>query len=442
MKTYTTKQIFQIALPILISVLMEQLIGMTDAAFLGRVGEVELGASALGGILYIALFMLAVGFATGAQILMGRRNGEGNYAAIGSVFYHGVVFLLLLAMLITGCTLIWGEQLMRLMIRSEAVAESATTYLNWRIIGYGAAVVCAMFRAFYVATTNTRTLTYNSIIMVGGNVILNYALIFGELGMPRMGIAGAALASSLASVISVVFFIGYTLLQTDYRKYALNRLPRLRLNTLQSVLGIGIWTMIQNFLALATWFIFFLGVEHLGESELASSNVLRNISGFFFMSMAALGATASTLSSNLLGQKEKDSVIPLMWRIVRLCYLVMLPFCILVAIFPEPVIWVFTTDPALIEMSIAPLRMLLFSYLFGIPAQILLHVVSGTGNTRTALCAELVTLVAYAIYLAIVVFKFRCNLTICWASEVLYSVGILLYAWCYLRWGNWSGRQI
>ena len=437
MKTYSTKQIFQIALPILVSVLMEQIIGMTDAAFLGRVGEVELGASALGGILYIALFMLAVGFATGAQILMGRRNGEGNHAAIGGIFYHGIVFLLLLSLIITGATFLWGETLMRLMIQSDAVATAATTYLDWRIVGYSAAVVCAMFRAFYVATTNTRTLTYNSIIMVGGNVLLNYMLIFGALGAPRMGIAGAALASSLASVISVVFFVGYTLTQTDFRKYALHRLPRLRISTLQHVLGIGVWTMIQNFLALATWFIFFLGVEHLGESELASSNVLRNISGFFFMSMAALGATASTLSSNLLGQQEARSVIPLMWRIVRLCYLVMLPFCLLVALFPEPVIWVFTTDPSLIEMSISPLRILIFSYLFGIPAQILLHVVSGTGNTRTALCAELATLAIYVLYLVIAVFGFRSNLTICWASEVVYSLGLLLYCWCYLRRGTW-----
>lgn len=442
MKTYSTKQIFQIALPILISVLMEQLIGMTDAAFLGRVGEVELGASALGGILYISLFMLAVGFATGAQILMGRRNGEGNYTAIGSIFYHGIIFLLLLAAVITGATLMWGESLMRLMIKSEAVATAATTYLNWRVVGYGAAVVCAMFRAFYVATTNTRTLTYNSIIMVGGNIILNYALIFGALGIPRMGIAGAALASSLASIISVAFFIVYTLAKTDFRKYALNRLPRLRVETLSRVLGVGVWTMIQNFLALATWFVFFLGVEHLGESELASSNVLRNISGFFFMSMAALGATASTLSSNLLGQKETSSVMPLMWRIVRLCYLVMLPFCLLVALFPEPVIWVFTTDAALIEMSISPLRILIFSYLFGIPAQILLHVVSGTGNTRTALCAELVTLAIYVLYLAVAVFGIRSNLTICWASEVVYSAGLLIYCWCYLRLGTWKNRQI
>lgn len=442
MKTYSTKQIFQIALPILVSALMEQLVGMTDAAFLGRVGEVELGASALGGILYIALFMLAMGFATGSQILMGRRNGEGNYAAIGSIFYHGIGFLLLLSLLMIGGTFIWGEALMDMMINSEAVAEAATNYLNWRIVGYPAAVVCAMFRAFYVATTNTRTLTYNSLIMVGGNIVLNYALIFGQFGLPRMGIAGAALASSLASVISMLFFIAYTLKQTDCRKFGLNILPRLRFGTLKRVLGVGIWTMIQNFLALATWFIFFLGVEHLGESELASSNVLRNISGFFFMSMVALGATASTLSSNLLGQNEKESVMPLMWRIIRLCYGVMIPFCLAVAIFPEPVIWVFTTDASLIELSIAPLRMLIFSYLFCVPAQIMLHVVSGTGNTRTAMWAEIVTLIVYTLYLVVAVFAFRSNLTICWTSEVIYSGGILAYCWTYLRWGRWSERRI
>ena len=76
---------------------MEQLIGITDTAFLGRVGEVELGASALGGIFFITVFMLGLGFSIGAQILMGRRNGEGNYPRIGSIFYHSLGFLLVLA---------------------------------------------------------------------------------------------------------------------------------------------------------------------------------------------------------------------------------------------------------------------------------------------------------------------------------------------------------
>ena len=65
---------------------MEQLIGMTDTAFLGRVGEVELGASAIAGVYYLAIFMMAFGFSIGAQILIARRNGEQQYQAIGPIF--------------------------------------------------------------------------------------------------------------------------------------------------------------------------------------------------------------------------------------------------------------------------------------------------------------------------------------------------------------------
>jgi multidrug resistance protein, MATE family len=67
---YTYKEIWIIAYPILISLIMEQLIGMTDTAFLGRVGEVELGASAIAGVYYLAIFMMAFGFSIGAQILI------------------------------------------------------------------------------------------------------------------------------------------------------------------------------------------------------------------------------------------------------------------------------------------------------------------------------------------------------------------------------------
>lgn len=89
---FTHKQIWVITFPILVSLLMEHLINMTDTAFLGRVGEVELGASALAGVYYMAIYMLAFGFSIGAQILIGRRNGEGNYKDIGPIFYTRCAF--------------------------------------------------------------------------------------------------------------------------------------------------------------------------------------------------------------------------------------------------------------------------------------------------------------------------------------------------------------
>ena len=89
---YTYKEIWIIAYPILISLIMEQLIGMTD--FSGTCGRSRTGASAIAGVYYLAIFMMAFGFSIGAQILIARRNGEQQYQAIGPIFYQGVYFLL------------------------------------------------------------------------------------------------------------------------------------------------------------------------------------------------------------------------------------------------------------------------------------------------------------------------------------------------------------
>ena len=76
---YTYKQIWLINFPVMMSILMEQLINITDAVFLGHVGEVELGASAIAGIYYLAVYMLGFGFSIGLQVMIARRNGEQNY---------------------------------------------------------------------------------------------------------------------------------------------------------------------------------------------------------------------------------------------------------------------------------------------------------------------------------------------------------------------------
>lgn len=92
--TYSYRNIWKVAYPILISLVMEQMIGLTDTAFLGRVGEVELGASAIAIVYYMVLFMIGFGFSIGAQIIIGRRNGEGRFKETGKVFWNGLYFVL------------------------------------------------------------------------------------------------------------------------------------------------------------------------------------------------------------------------------------------------------------------------------------------------------------------------------------------------------------
>ena len=440
--TYKYSQIWTIAYPILLSTLMEQLIGMTDTAFLGRVGEIELGASALGGIFYVTVFMLGLGFSIGAQILMARRNGEGKYLRIGSIFYHSLVFLFVLALVLFILTRQFAPLLLHQIINSPRVFEATNDYLNWRICGIFFAFGCAMFRAFYVATTKTRVLTLNSIILVVSNIFLNYCLIFGHLGCPALGISGAAIGSTLAGLVSLLFFIVHTFTKVDCARYGLNRLPHFRFSVLRKLLNISIWTMLQNFLSLATWFFFFLAVEHLGEQDLAATNVIRNLSSISFMTVIAFATTSGTLVSNLMGQGRVDEVFPLIRKIIRLTFLILVPFLLVEALFPELFMGIFTDNVTLLEVGRPALYVMLSSYVFTIPGQILFHTVSGTGNTKRSLQIEFLSLFIYCIYIAVALFQFRLSLSWGWASEHIYHFMAFTLCSLYLRRGTWRTTRI
>ena len=257
---YSAKDILYVVYPILVSLLMEQMIGMTDTAFLGRVGEVELGAAAIAGIYYLSVFMMGFGFGVGAQILIARRNGERHYKEIGGILYQGVYFMLGLAMLAFLLSRSMAPVLLPAIVSSPRVCEAALSYIEWRVFGFFFSFVAVMFRAFFIGSTHTGTLTLNSVVMVFSNVIFNYVLVFGKLGFPKLGIAGAAIGSSLAELVSVIFFIIYTWRRVDLDKYGLRSPVRISFHELRRMLKVSFWTMVQNCLSLSTWFLFFLFV--------------------------------------------------------------------------------------------------------------------------------------------------------------------------------------
>ncbi len=440
--TVSYRRIWQIAYPILLSVLMEQLINLTDTAFLGRVGQVELGASALSGIFYISVFVIGLGFGQGAQILMARRNGERCYSRISGIFYHSLAFLLFLALVLCIFTSLLGPQVLRSIISNPEVAEAANNYLQWRVYGMFMAYVAILFRSFYVATVNTRMLTLNSLMMVGTNVVFDYVLIFGYGPVPALGISGAAIASVIAETVSMLFFIIYTRARVDYRKYGFHRMPRARLSLFSHILGISVWTMMQDFLSLATWFIFFLAVEHLGAAELAASNIIRNISSVTYMSVSALSATAMTLVSNMMGEGRVEGVLPMLRRTVVLGYLVLVPVCLLIAAMPDAVFSIFTNETYLAEIGRGPLYVLLGCYVLTIPAQIYFRAVSGTGDTRMALIIETGTLFFYLAFVYVAIFRMQLSLAVSWCSEYVYQGMVLLMCLAYFRYSSWQTRRI
>ena len=439
---YSKKHIIKISSPILLSLLAQNIIQVIDTAFLGRVGEIELGASALAGIIYIALYTLGFGFSMGSQILIGRRNGEENYSKIGEIVIQGVLFLLIPAIVLIPVLRYAAGEWLPMMFNSQNVAGAVTEYLEWRVFGIIFAFTNVMFRAFYIGIARTKVLTLNALVMAVVNVIFDYGLIFGNLGMPEMGIGGAALASIIAEFASTIFFVLYTFKTIDLEKYGF-RITRFRWAVVKRILNISIFMMMQYLFSIVTWMLFFVFIEnYLGERPLAVTNIVRSFYTIFTIPSHALGSATSTLVSNTIGAGKRDEVLPLLRRLSFLSLAVMLVVIAVVSVIPRVMIHIYTDDPSLINDTVAPLYVLISSLPLYSIGTVLFSGVSGTGNTRTALKFEIITLVFYLAYMLLVIAYLQLSVAVAWTTEHVYWVFLLVLSFLYLRSGKWKEKEI
>lgn len=439
---YSNKDIWDVSYPILLALLAQNVINVTDTAFLGHVGEVELGASAMGGLLYICIFTVAFGFSTGSQIMIARRNGEGRYRDVGPVMMQGCLFLLAMAAVIFGLFRWSMPTIVRVLISSDNIYDATCEFLHWRMFGFFFSFVNVMFRALYVGITRTKVLTMNAIVMAVVNVFLDYALIFGHFGFPEMGVKGAAIASVLAEAASFVFVVVYTWLYVDLKKYGLNHWPQWNMVLLGRILSISCFTMVQYFISMATWFVFFMAVERLGERELAIANIVRSIYIVLLIPVQALSTAANTLVSNLIGAGGIGSVMMLMKKIAKVSFVIVLLCVILMVIFPRLFLSVYTNEPALLSESIPSIYVIGVAMLVAAVANIYFNGISGTGNTQAALWLETSTLIVYGIYIFCVGWWIQAPVSICFTTEILYYTLLLIASLIYLKKAKWQNKKI
>ena len=435
---YTNKQIWNVSYPIFLSLLAQNIINVTDTAFLGRVGEVELGASAMGGLYYICVFTIAFGFSTGSQIVMARRNGERRYKDVGPVMIQGVFFLLSLAAVMFALSRFFAGDIMRVMISSDTILMATEEFLDWRVFGFFFSFVNVMFRALFIGITRTKVLTLNAIVMALTNVLLDYLLIFGKGGFPEMGIKGAAIASVAAEGVSIVFFLVYTRLTVDIKKYALNQFRSFDVKLLRRVLDISIFTMLQYFISLSTYFLLFVAVEHLGQRELAVANIVRSVYIVLLIPVNSLSTATNSFVSNSIGAGHKDQVIPIIRKIAGIS-LGIVAVCVFIAcIFPSAILSIYTNDASLVQASIPSLYVISGALLIAAVANIVFNGVTGTGNTRSAFAMEVVTLIFYTLFIYVAGMRLHLPVAICFLTEVIYYSGLLLASVFYLKKAAWQ----
>lgn len=436
------KNIWKIALPIIISGVAQNVVTVTDTMFLGQLGNVELGAAGNAGILYFLLVLTGMGFTTGAQIIIGRRNGEENFAQIGKVFDHCIYFIVPLSFLLFVFVKLFSPAFLESITQSNNILLAATDFLSFRIYGLFFAFILGAFIAFYVGTTKTKILIYVTLIMMVVNVFLDYSLIFGNFGMPELGVKGAALASVISEFCALSFLIVFTLKKINLEQYQLFKFSKFDTVILKRIAKVGGPVMLQNFLSISSWFIFFMIIEKLGERELAISHIIRSIYMVLMIPLFGFSSATNTLVSNLIGQGNQASVLSLVKRVTVLslsCTAVALMFNLFL---PHQIIGFYTSDTALIMETIDTLNVIsgtMFSFAI---AFIFFNAVSGTGNTQVALLIELITITIYLIATYYIAILLHSSLPIVWCSEFIYFALLGSMSFFYLKWGKWGKTNI
>jgi putative MATE family efflux protein len=417
------------------------ILNITDTAFLGHVGETELGASAIGGVLYLAFAMIGLAIGTGTQILIARRTGEKNEKAVGEIFDHSLLILFVLGITLFGILKWLAPFCFKFILATPELIDATKRFLHYRAYGLIFVISAAAFRSFYVGIAQPKIFGIYSFLMAATNIILGYGMIFGNLGFAKMGIAGAGLASSISEFSALAFMVIYTSRKTTINRYNLFHIHSFKSDMINKIMNLSLPLMIQNFLSLGSWFVFFVFIEKFGKHELAISNIIR---ATYIASMTPIwgfSVAANTMTSNIIGQNRSEEVFVLLKRIMKLTLTVTFAIILIFLIFPYQLLGIFTPDKNLIRDAIPSLYVIDLAMLFFSLAIIAISTVSGTGATRIALYIEIAAIFLYMLYNYIFTFVFPINVEVLWISEVIYWVFTGAVSYWYigsLRWTKLS----
>lgn len=438
----TYREVWRIAWPIILSSLANAVIHFTDVAFVARVGEKQLAASALGGVFYFVLVMVGMAIGIGSQIMMARKAGENQPLEIGRILDHTILLLTGLASLMVFLVYTLIPSLMHAIIEDPEVAKHCVDYLKARGWGLFFMMFLIAIRCFYTGIATTRIITYTTVTMMTLNIILNYFLTLGNGGFPAMGIIGSGTASAISEAVAALYAVIYTLVRPANRIFGLFRLRQPDLGLMRTILNLSSPIVLQHIVSMGAWFFFFLMIGTIGTRELAVSNVVRSIYMVLMTPVWGFSQAANSMVSNLIGQEKSSEVFPLLGRIIGLSMLISIVFTTICVLFPDLLFSLSTSDKTIMAESMGSFYIISVGTILFSVSMILLSAISGTGKTRAAMVIELINILVYVLYVVMFTVIIPSSVEVVWGAEIFYWLLMGVLSYLYLKGNYWRVKPV
>ncbi len=436
------RSILKVALPLMASSFIQAVVLITDSAFLSRYSTLDFDASGNAGILYITLYIVMIGLNDGSQILMARRIGEQRTDRLakifGSTLMSNMIFACLLFLIIQWIV----PAALHSYSASEVLAEKQSIFITTRGYAMFFATITLAINAYFMATGKTTVVLLGALITALSNIFLDYSLIFGHFGMNEMGLQGAALASTLAEGIGMIFLIVILNYSPIQRTHQILKHINVELQPLKEVIKIGTPIMFQGMIALSVWTIFFTWIEQMGVYELTVSQNIRSIYFLTFVPIWGFGATTKTYISQYIGHKEFSQLRVIQRKIQLLTVVFLLVFVHGALLYPETFVKLINPEIEYVAESGAILRMIFGSILLYSFVSVYFQTINGSGNTQITFYIELASVIVYITLSYLLIKVYETSIFWIWTVEYAYFGMLGLLSILYLRNANWTSKKL
>ena len=298
------KRVLIIAFPIILQQLLTSSVQLVDNLMVGTLGELAIGAVSVVNQLYFVVIIVTFGAMGGAGIYSAQYFGSKQFTQLKQTFRFKLLIALFLSAFAIIIFTLFGEAFIRMFTDNPTTIRWGLKYLNiakWVMIPMSiSTAISSTFREIGI----TKPLLYIAVVAIFSNVILNYLLIFGNFGFPRLGIEGAAIATLVSRVIE--FSLLLILLVVKGKAFNTNIFKIFKIDKilLKVIIITAIPLVINEFLFSFGQTVFMQSYATRGDNALAAINITNAISQLVFITFGGIGTAVAVFIGNTLGENK------------------------------------------------------------------------------------------------------------------------------------------
>jgi len=431
-----------LAIPMVMEMIMESVFAVADAFWVAHLGADALATVGLTESWLTLIYTAAMGLSIGVTAMVARRIGEQKPEAAAEAATQGIALGLIAAAVIGVAGVPLAPRLLALMGASPAVQAMGTSYARVMLGGNATILLLFLVNAIFRGAGDAAIAMRVLWLANGINIVLGPCLIFGVGPFPRLGVTGAAIATNIGRGTGVLYQL-YRLWRGDGRVVIGRAQVRLRPVVMRTLLRLSGTGTVQVFIGTASWIGLVRIIASFGSEAIAGYQIAIRIIVFALLPSWGLANAAATLVGQGLGAQKPDRAERAVWLAGFYNMLFLGAVGALFVLLAEPIVHLFTQEPAVATVAVLCLRVISYGFLFYAYGMVLTQSFNGAGDTWTPTLINVACFWLWEIPLAYLLAR-RAGLGpwgVALAVTVAFSTVAVVSALIFRR-GRWKVRRV